>query len=166
VILDALSDVELASRLRACCGSSRWVARMIAARPFGSPEQARDQANRIWNGLATDDWIEAFGHHPRIGERKAAIAQDPTSVAWSAEEQSHVATAAQTLKGELARVNEAYERRFGFIYIVCASGRSAEELLVTARRRLSNDRDAELKIAAEEQRQIMQLRLGKLLEDE
>jgi 2-oxo-4-hydroxy-4-carboxy-5-ureidoimidazoline decarboxylase len=137
---------------------------MIAARPFGSAARAREDADRIWNSLSRADWLEAFDHHPRIGEKTAAIAQDVKGAAWSREEQASVASAGDKMRGELARVNEEYERRFGYIYIVCASGRSAAELLAMARARLGNDPDTELLVAAEEQRRIMQLRLAKLLE--
>jgi OHCU decarboxylase len=164
VILDSLSEADAASRLRACCGASRWVERMVAARPFGSAARARAEADRIWAELAREDWLEAFDHHPRIGERTAAVAQDAQGAAWSSREQAAVASAAHDTRAELARVNEEYERRFGYIYIVCAAGRSADELLAIAKRRLGNDAETELRVAAEEQRRIMQLRLGKLLE--
>jgi len=108
--------------------------------------------------------MEAFDHHPRIGEKKAAVAQDAAGAAWSKEEQAKVAGADDRIRGELARVNEEYERRFGYIYIVCASGKGADELLSIARGRLDNDPETELRVAAGEQRKIMQLRLAKLLE--
>jgi len=164
VRLDGLGRDEAAAQLRACCGSSRWVERMIAARPFGSAARARDEADRIWNGLSREDWIEAFDHHPRIGERKAAVAQDATGAAWSSAEQAQVTAAGDQVKAELARVNAEYEQRFGYIYIVSAAGKSAGELLAIARDRLGNDPQTELRVAAEEQRKIMQLRLAKLLE--
>lgn len=162
--LDTLSDADAAAQLRACCGSTRWVAAMMAARPFGSVERAKSEADRIWRGLAPSDWREAFNHHPRIGERKAAVAQDATGAAWSSQEQSRVADADAAVKAELARVNAEYERRFGHIYIVCATGKSAGEMLTIARGRMTNDSETELGVAAEEQRKIMQLRLSKLLE--
>lgn len=162
--LDRLSHADAERELRACCGSSRWVERMIAARPFGSSSRAREEADRVWNGLSRADWLEAFDHHPRIGERKAAIAQDAKGAAWSSEEQAKVTVAGDDLRKELARVNAEYERRFGYLYIVCASGKSADALLSIARERLNNDPDTELRVAAEEQRKIMQLRLAKLLE--
>lgn len=162
--LDALGRGEAATQLRACCGSGRWVERMIAARPFGSPARAREEADRIWNDLSREDWLEAFDHHPRIGERTAAAAQDATGAAWSSEEQAKVTAAGNQVKAELARVNEEYERRFGYIYIVSATAKSASELLAIARGRLGNDPGTELRVAAEEQRKIMQLRLTKLLE--
>jgi 2-oxo-4-hydroxy-4-carboxy-5-ureidoimidazoline decarboxylase len=164
VNLDDLSDAEAGMRLRVCCGSQRWVDAMVAARPFGTAQRARGEADRIWNGLARADWLEAFDHHPRIGEKKAAIAQNATGAALSSSEQSAVTVADATIKRQLAKVNEDYERRFGYIYIVCAAGKSAEELLAIARSRLANDADTELRVAADEQRKIMQLRLAKLLE--
>jgi 2-oxo-4-hydroxy-4-carboxy-5-ureidoimidazoline decarboxylase len=164
VILDSLGDAEAARQLRVCCGAHRWVDAMVAARPFKSPQRARDEADRIWNGLARADWLEAFDHHPRIGEKNAAVAQDAAGAAFSSNEQSRAASAGDDMKGKLARVNAEYERRFGYIYIVCASGKGAEELLAIARQRMSNDPDTELRVAAEEQRKIMQLRLAKLLE--
>ena len=137
---------------------------MLAARPFNSPEIARLKADRIWLGLAPEDWLEAFDHHPRIGEKNAAVAQGANAASLSAREQSGVASATNAVKQDLARVNAEYERRFGYIYIVCAAGKSAEELLAMARERLQNDAQAELRVAAEEQRKIMQLRLAPLLE--
>lgn len=162
--LDEVSVNEAANLLRACCGSSRWVAGMIESRPFGNADVARQHADRIWNGLAHQDWIEAFDHHPRIGETRAAVAQDQNGAAWSSDEQASVAAAGAHVRTELSRVNADYERRFGFIYIVSASGKSADELLAIARSRLANTPDTEIRVAAEEQRKIMQLRLGKLLE--
>lgn len=137
---------------------------MIAARPFASPRQALDTADRVWSGLSPADWLEAFDHHPRIGEQKAAVPQDPTGVAWSSQEQSRVANASADLRTQLAAVNAEYERRFGFIYIVCATDKSGDELLAIARSRLANTPEQELRVAGEEQRRIMQLRLAKLLE--
>ena len=137
---------------------------MLAARPFGSATRAREDADRIWNSLSREDWLEAFDHHPRIGEKKAAVAQDAKGAAWSREEQARVTSAGDAVRDQLARVNEDYERRFGYIYIVCASGKSADQLLAIARGRLANDPASELRVAAEEQRKIMQLRLAKLLE--
>ena len=162
--LDAISAAQAAAQLRACCGCGRWVDRMIAARPFGNSARAKEQADRIWNELSPEDWLEAFKHHPRIGEKKAEVPQDATGASWSSQEQSRVAGASEDVRAELARVNEQYERRFGYIYLVSAAGKSAEELLAIARGRLRNDPATEIRVAAEEQRKIMQLRLAKLLE--
>jgi allantoinase len=137
----------------ACCGSRRWAEAMSAAAPFDSADSAAAQAARIWNSLAPEDWKEAFAAHPRIGDRTAS--------GVAASEQSGVRGAAEGTLDELARLNREYERRFGYIYIVCASGRSAEEMLAILRSRLANDPETELRIAAAEQLAIAQLRLRK-----
>jgi OHCU decarboxylase len=108
------------------------------------------------------DWLEAFACHPRIGERKAAHAT-AKSATWSSQEQSSAAVAESDVLDELARGNDLYEQRFGFTYIVCATGKSADEMLAILNRRLARDRAAELREAAEQQRQITQIRLGKWL---
>jgi OHCU decarboxylase len=162
--LNALPASKATEVLTACCGSSRWVAKMVASRPFPSREAVLQEADRIWASLVPRDWLEAFMHHPRIGEKAAAVVQDRTATSWSAEEQGDVERAAADVRAELARVNRDYEQRFGFIYVVRASGKSAAEMLDIARERLRNDPELELRVAAEEQRKIMQLRLEKLLD--
>ncbi len=146
----------------ACCGARRWAAAMVALRPIGSVHELSSAADRIWSTMEEADWMEAFGCHPRIGERKAAHASRK-SEAWSRKEQSSAETAAERVLAELAAGNALYEQRFGFTYIVCATGKSAEEMLVILNRRLNNDRSTELHEAAEQQRQITQIRLGKWL---
>lgn len=145
----------------ACCASKRWAAAMVALRPIGNVEQLSEAADRVWRTMQEPDWLEAFACHPRIGERKAAAAGQ--SAAWSRQEQSQTSTAGQRVLAELAEGNQLYVQRFGFTYIVCATGKSAEEMLVILNRRLAATRDAELREAAEQQRQIMQIRLGKWL---
>jgi OHCU decarboxylase len=161
--LNALSPERAAEVFRACCGASRWVDAMVARRSFDATDAVISMADDIWLAMGPDDWREAFAHHPRIGERAAAQVQDERAAAWSAGEQSSIAAADASIHDELAEINRAYEARFGYIYIVCASGRSSDELLEIARRRLANAPDDELRIAAEEQRQITRLRLRKLL---
>jgi allantoicase len=134
------------------CGSSEWVTRLLAARPLDDAFAAADE---IWSSLSEDDWREAFAAHPRIGEKKGG--------AWSAQEQSGVRSAADETMQKLAETNRAYEERFGHIYIVCATGKSADEMLRIATERLGNDAKTELRVAAEEQRKIMHLRLRKLV---
>jgi 2-oxo-4-hydroxy-4-carboxy-5-ureidoimidazoline decarboxylase len=165
MIIDTASKGEAMEMLRACCGSTRWVEQMMARRPFGTREAVLQAADEIWNGLSEKDWLDAFTHHPRIGGSKAAVAQDRRGSFWSEKEQAGMARADGTVKSELALANENYERRFGFIYIVCATGKTAEEMLEIARARLANDRATEIRVAAEEQRKIMQLRLAKLLDE-
>jgi OHCU decarboxylase len=150
------SDAE--HLLRQCCGSSRWVDAMMARRPFASHDMLHHAADESWDGCGKDDWLEAFSHHPRIGDKSAAGA--------ASEEQSGMRTASSALEDEMARLNRAYEERFGHIYIVCATGKSASELRDIARHRIDNDPHAELHNAAGEQRKIMHLRLEKIFGDE
>ena len=149
--------------LSACCGSSRWVAGMKSRRPFASRDQLFGAADEIWRSLGPNDWKEAFSHHPRIGETSAAIGQGQQSATWSAGEQGSVSRASESIRLAQKDMNAQYERRFGFIYIVCATGKSPNEMFAIARERLSNDPVTELRVAAEEQRKIMRLRLEKLL---
>jgi 2-oxo-4-hydroxy-4-carboxy-5-ureidoimidazoline decarboxylase len=146
----------------ACCGARRWAEAIVALRPIGSVLELSAAADRIWNTMEETDWMQAFACHPRIGERKAAHASQK-SVAWSRQEQSSASGAAERVLAELAAGNALYEQRFGFTYIVCATGKSAEEMLAILNRRLASDRAAELREAAEQQRQITQIRLGKWL---
>jgi OHCU decarboxylase len=154
---ERLSPRAAAESLRECCDSSRWVSAMIERRPFGSRGEILEAADEIWKSLEPSDWLEAFAHHPRIGE------QTKDSVA--AREQSGVKTADDDTRTQLAQINRDYEQRFGYIYIVCATGKSAEEMLAIGRGRMKNDAATEIAVAAEEQRKITQLRLAKLLED-
>ena len=146
----------------ACCGTHRWAAQMIALRPIANIAALSEAADQIWSVMGEADWLEAFACHPRIGERKAPVASE-NSVAWSVQEQAGTSGATDNVMRELADGNAQYEQQFGFTYIVCATGKSADEMLALLKRRLANDRVAELKEAAEQQRQITQLRLGKWL---
>jgi 2-oxo-4-hydroxy-4-carboxy-5-ureidoimidazoline decarboxylase len=146
----------------ACCGSKRWARAMAALRPFKSVESLSLTADEVWSTMEEPDWMEAFACHPRIGERKAAHAV-ARSAAWSAQEQSSTERAAGQVLAELAAGNAQYEELFGFTYIVCATGKSADEMLAILNRRLAGNRETELREAAEQQRQITQVRLGKWL---
>ena len=163
--LNALPEEQASEALAACCGSSVWVKAMLARRPFPSPEALHAAAAESWIALEARDWREAFAQHPRIGggEQAAAPAQSERGKAWSAREQQGMGSAAEPVRQALAAVNREYERRFGFIYIVCAAGKSAEELLALARSRLANRPEQELAIAAGEQQKITRLRLDNLL---
>ncbi len=152
--VNALSPDAAAGLLRRCCGSERWVERMVAGRPYRGDVTLLDAADRAWWDLGREDWLEAFRAHPRIGERGGD--------AWSQREQSGVDGAAAETRRRLALGNEAYERRFGHAYLVCATGRSAAELVSDLEHRLSNDPARELRIAAAEQAKITRLRLEKL----
>ena len=159
---DALPDHDAAAVLESCCGSLAWVQAMVAHRPFRTVSRLLDEADAIWWSLGPEDWREAFDHHPRIGEREAAVPQGSAARAWSAEEQRGVAATGEDTRQALAEGNREYERRFGHIYLVCATGKSAEEMLALLRQRLSNDAATELRVAAGEQAKITRLRLEKL----
>lgn len=146
----------------ACCGSRRWAAVMVALRPIANVAELSEAADRTWARMGESDWLEAFACHPRIGERKAAHA-GAQSTAWSQQEQSSVQSAAEQVLVAIAEGNALYEQRFGFTYIVCATGKSADEMLAILSRRLQSSRAAELREAAEQQHQILQIRLGKWL---
>jgi OHCU decarboxylase len=151
---NAMSTLEAEASMLACCGSKRWARRMARARPFPGGVELLAGADRIWRELSEDDWLEAFAAHPRIGA--------PASGQAAAEQAGARGASGETLAA-LARANREYEERFGYIFIVCASGRSAEEMLDLCRRRLHNDAPEELQVAAEEQRKITHLRLEKWL---
>jgi len=161
--LPATHAIEL---LTACCGSSRWVSSMVARRPFRSLDAVLAAADDIWWSLDATDWREAFAHHPRIGEQLSAVPQDERGRGWSSAEQTGISTARDAVRDALAAANREYEHKFGYIYIVCASGQSAEAMLSLARARIDNQPDTELRVAAEEQRKITRLRLEKLLSSE
>jgi len=146
----------------ACCAARRWAAAMVALRPITGVLDLSEAADRIWSTMEESDWMEAFAAHPRIGDRRPAHAT-AKSAAWSTQEQSSTNEAAEKVLEELEKGNALYEERFGFTYIVCATGKSADEMLAILQRRLNSDRATELREAAEQQRQITQIRLGKWL---
>ena len=145
----------------ACCGAHNWAAEMVRLRPIANIAEVSEVADREWAKMEETDWLEAFACHPRIGERAALGPKK--SATWSEQEQAGTAGASSTAMRELAKANALYEQQFGFTYIVCATGKTAEEMLAILKSRLNNDRVTELKEAAEQQRQIMQIRLGKWL---
>lgn len=153
--LNALPEEQARAALARCCGAARWVAAVLAARPFTSDTTLLDTAERAWWGLGREDWLQAFAQHPRIGGR--------TADQWSRREQAGVDAATAATRMGLAEGNRAYEERFGHVFLICAAGRAAEELLGELHRRLANDPATELRIAAGEQAKIIQLRLGKLV---
>lgn len=136
---------------------------MTNARPFETLDEVWAEADRVWWSLNEADWLEAFRAHPKIGETKAASAQSAEAQKWSAQEQSGVTQASAQAISELAERNREYEDRFGFIFIVCASGKSSEEMLALINDRIRNDTETELRTAAAEQSKITRLRLEKLL---
>jgi allantoinase len=150
----AHADEAIADFLR-CCGSTKWAARMESRRPYTSVGQLLEQADRTWHESTAEDWLEAFHAHPRIGESSKSK--------WSQEEQSGARSAAIGVQTQLAEGNRIYYERFGFIFIICASGKGADELLAALRSRMTNDRETEMRNAAGQQRLITRLRLLKLV---
>ena len=160
---NAAGETEARNAMLACCGAKRWADAMVALRPIASVAALSEAADCVWSTMQEADWLEAFACHPRIGERKVSAHAGAQSAAWSRAEQAQTNSASEDVLAEIAAGNQQYEERFGFTYIVCATGKSAEEILAILKRRLASTRDAELREAAEMQRQIMQIRLGKWL---
>jgi allantoicase len=166
--LNAMNDASLRPALTNCCGSPAWVDRMVAARPFDELDDLFTKADHVWRSLRREDWLESFTHHPRIGEGARVAAQSPDAHRWSAEEQGahtlqHDTDEHRRLLAGLAEANRAYEERFGYVFVVCATGRTSEEMLAMLRERLRSDPDVELETAVGEQAKITRLRLEKLL---
>ena len=146
-----------------CCGSKQWAQQVVAARPFNDLSELIERSERIWWSLTPADWLEAFRSHPKIGEKKATAVVAPEAQHWSESEQAGTREAPADTTAALAELNETYEKKFGYIFIVCASGKSSEEMLRILRERLPHDKDEELRIAAAEQAKITELRLRKLV---
>ena len=161
--LNSLTAEDAARELRQCCGSKRWAEQMSNERPYQTLEALLTHADRVWWSLTPDDWLEAFRSHPKIGEKKASHTVSAQSQQWSGQEQAGVSSAPQTTVDSLAELNRAYDQKFGFIFIICATGKTSEEMLAALRERLQHDSDTELRLAAAEQAKITELRLKKLL---
>lgn len=157
--IDSAGVDEARALLRACCGSTAWVERMIARRPFRTDEALYQSARREWFTLTTDDWKEAFAAHPRIGDRENLRSKFPATYQLSESEQAGVRGASDETLDALTAANADYERRFGHIFIVCATKKSAKEMLDLLQARLHNEPASELRIAASEQARITDLRL-------
>lgn len=160
---NGLSAEDAAREVLACCGSSAWARELAGRRPFEGESALVAASDEIWNRLTATDWIEAFSKHPRIGEQKARVVASSQSAAWSAQEQKGVGAAAESVQAALLAGNQQYEEKFGRVFIVCATGKSAEEMLGILNGRLRNDAATELRAAAEEQRKITNIRLKKWL---
>jgi len=164
--LNALSQEEAEAELLKCCGSTLWARRMAEERPFHDLQELLAKADAEWWSLDEEDWLEAFSRHPKIGEKEAARSQTEAARKWSEQEQAGTHSADEETRRALAEANREYEKKFGYIYIVCAAGKSAGEMLAICQERLRNDADKEMRVAAEEQRRITHLRLQKLLMNE
>lgn len=154
-------DKEAAAKeMFSCCGSKKWVSLMMNEFPFGSAGTLTEKATTIWyDECDSKDWLESFTHHPRIGNKKSLTEK------FAGKEQAGVASATEETIELLAKANSDYEKRFGFIFIVCATGRSAVEMLRLLNDRLNNDKEDEVRIAMGEQHKITLIRFGKLFED-
>jgi len=159
-----LDFAEAANEVLPCCGAKAWAEGMAGRRPFEDEAAVLITSDEVWRSLREADRLQAFYSHPKIGESRATAPSGGHSITWSQQEQKNVAVAQERIKAELAKGNREYEEKFGFIFIVCATGKSAREILEILKRRLQNGKEEELKEAAEEQRQITQLRLKKWLE--
>jgi 2-oxo-4-hydroxy-4-carboxy-5-ureidoimidazoline decarboxylase len=149
--------------LMRCCGATRWADGMVARRPFADADALLAAADEVWAAMGEGDWREAFTHHPRIGDVSKLREKFASTATWSSQEQKGVSGASEETIQALAQGNRAYEEKFGFIFLVCATGKSAEEMLALLRERMPNDAAAELRIAAGEQAKITRIRLEKLL---
>jgi allantoicase len=161
--LAALTADEAERELLACCGSLAWAKAVVAKRPFLSLEALVSASDAAWEALGVDEKLEAFRAHPRIGERHAAVEHGATSRTWAEAEQARVVDAEQATRDALATENRAYEAKFGHVFLICATGKSADEMLAALRARMGHDREAEIRVAADEQRKITRLRLEKLV---
>ena len=153
--LNALSDEQARAELQRCCGARQWVDAMLAARPFVHDAELLASAERVWWRLGRVDWLEAFAHHARIGEGAGD--------AWSRREQAGMDGAGEDTRRALAQGNRDYEKRFGYVFLICATGKTAEQMLEALRGRLMHDPATELRIAAGEQASITRLRLDNLV---
>jgi 2-oxo-4-hydroxy-4-carboxy-5-ureidoimidazoline decarboxylase len=161
--LNILPLSQLKEELFKCCGSTTWVEKMLPFFPADDIVELLNDAEEQWYACAEADWLQAFTHHPKIGDIASLKKKFASTAQWAGNEQGAVHNASDDTLNALAKGNEDYEQKFGFIFIVCATGKSADEMLALLQQRLPNSRADEIKIAMEEQNKITQLRLQKLL---
>jgi allantoicase len=159
-----LSKQKAAKALLDCCASQKWSQQMADQKPFSSPAALFQAADKIWSELPQEDWLQGFRHHPAIGAKKAKAKQSATASRWSAKEQSTAQSAPPEVLAALAQENKTYATKYGFVFLICATGKTTEDILKALRQRVSNEPEVEVRIAAEEQRKITRLRLEKLLQ--
>lgn len=162
--LNTLSQPQLREELMKCCGSATWVKMMMTYFPADDLVELLEDAEEVWYECSVDDWKEAFSHHPKIGDMKSLSEKSGSTATWASGEQSAVVGATLQVIEALAEGNRLYEEKFGYIFIVCATGKSAEEMLGMLQLRLRNSPEEEIQIAADEQNKITKLRIEKLLE--
>ncbi len=163
--LNILPKQQLKEELTKCCGSSSWVNRMLPFFPADDLVELLEDAEEQWYQCSKEDWKEAFAHHPKIGDIESLKKKFASTGQWASGEQSGVNTASSQTIEALAEGNKQYEEKFGYIFIVCATGKSADEMLAKLQDRLKNDPKKEIEIAADEQNKITKLRLEKLVND-
>jgi 2-oxo-4-hydroxy-4-carboxy-5-ureidoimidazoline decarboxylase len=161
--LNALTPSEANEQFKLCCGASNWVEKMNQNRPFQDGNEVYKKAASIWFSLSSNDWLEAFTHHPKIGDIDSLRKKFHNTKSISKNEQSGVNDAEKSTLNDLAKSNQLYEDKFGFIFIVCATGKSADQMLALIKMRLNKNAETEMQNAAKEQNKITQLRLEKLL---
>lgn len=160
-IFNRLTPAQAKEELFKCCGSTTWVNLMMQEFPFDSVLKVKETAEKAWLVCKENDFLEAFTHHPKIGEKPSANKTNHSDK-WAAQEQSGVDKAQLSLLNELKELNQAYASKYGFIYIVCATGKSAGEMLHLLKERINNSIEKEIAIAAAEQNKITHLRIDKL----
>ena len=161
--LNGLDSSEAAAQFNLCCGATNWIKIMNQSRPFQNKNEVYQKAESIWFSLSSEDWLEAFTHHPKIGDIDSLRKKFHNTKSISKNEQSGVNDAEKSTLNNLAESNQLYEDKFGFIFIVCATGKSADEMLALIKMRLNNNAKIEMQNAAKEQNKITQLRLKTLL---
>jgi len=163
--LNTLHKQQLKEELLKCCGSSAWVNKMLPFFPADDLVELLEDAEEQWYKCNEDDWKEAFTHHPKIGDIDSLNKKFASTATWASGEQSRVSAAPKHTLEALARGNEDYEKKFGYIFIVCATGKTADEMLAMLNERLKNNPKDEIAVAADEQNKITKLRLEKLVDD-
>lgn len=161
--LNTLPGPKLAEALLTCCGSAAWVERMLPLFPADDLVDLLENAEEQWWRCSASDWKEAFAAHPKIGDLTALQKKFSATATWATDEQGGVRAASPGTIEALAEGNRRYEERFGYIFIICATGKSADEMLAALTERLKNDPRDEIEIAADEQNKITRLRIEKLL---
>ena len=156
-----LPFAERKNELFKCCGSTAW-SEQLAANKYNSLPEFKSASDKVWNSLSENDRHEAFSHHPKIGDIENLKKKFASTATWASAEQSKISEADETTLTELKELNEVYENKFGYIFIVCATGKNAEEMLDLLKKRLINNPAFERRVAAEEQNKITHLRLDKL----
>jgi OHCU decarboxylase len=159
--INDMSDAQLWVELSKCCGSKTWIKLMLENHPYTNIEDLYLKASHLWFSVDTNDCLEAYSHHPQIGDMDSLKKKFGTTANWSGKEQAGVNTASEDVLKELKLLNEEYYSKNGFVFLICATGKSAEEMLISLKERIVHTRDQELKIAAQEQNKIIKIRLEK-----